>query len=729
MERDLESAPGTPSHERDSSFSDLLGDTSIRQPLVKILKAQRELLAKYEAWASFQSQRSDGFGFVNVPPEVLGQVKDSFMRRKQAIRSPKAAARPRHTTGGPDIPEPSGSQSSSPPRIEREEERDGDDGDSDAHSGDGDGDGDDPTTPSTWSRSSKPGSRPPSVEREEPMQPFITQLPEESSPPEPTIVTSPPKPPKLPPLPAFPRSSQEPEDELEVQVPAALAYNPEPINKSALPMLATPPSAQVVPCTFEQSTASTGTSGKIGPQPKSHARKHIYKRVPELYRGPKQSAPPSHLNTNMAALSRKIDIESSLSADNTSSSIVPSTRNDHVTEGEQRTTAWDVRPGQIPAGVANPSPNNLQSPLVSRRPSPVHVPTSPSLAIRSPQPPTPAAHHAVPHSAALKSWEAPFVHYTITYPSYNGTIQDFVTACIYIQLQYRRIRTSLYDDFIRAWVEGYLPYVKDCDEAQPPRKALRAIEWYNEIDDDPLFTSRVVTRQNLQSILNFYPKELEMAQSSLSIASRQRTSEYEASSRHIQPYSSRSIHIPSSSPTHAQRSKGREPIRKSVEEVEPNARHPKPSPILKPKMPALTAGQYIPVHKSFNGIETRPARSEGLARSFSESTTHRKRLAPNELGSEGAKRISLGLTSGARSGMPFDSGGAGGHRSLNQSKNTARSSVVPESTPRRKSAKAAEDPEKRERRLAKHFKKMMAGRASIASSAAPSNTPTSGQKH
>ncbi|KAI1157864.1 hypothetical protein F5B18DRAFT_136617 [Nemania serpens] len=727
MASDLESAPGTrtPTPEQESSFSDLLGDTRIRHRLVKILKAQKELLSRPDAWATVQSQRAQGF--VNVPPEVLEQVKASFVRQKQATGSPKAAVSPGPTTGHPEAPEPSGSQSSSPPRIERGDEHDGDNSD---------GDGVDPGTPFSWSESSQPDTRPPSVEREEPMQPFITQLPEGSSPPQPTIVTSPPRPPKLPALPAFPHSTQEPEDELEVEVPTALAYNPEPINKSALPMLATPPSAQIVPCTFEQSTASTNTSAKLDPHPKPQSKKHVYKCVPELYRGPKQSALPSHLNTNMAAPSHNTDVRSSLSTDNTSSSIIPSTTHDHVTVGEQHTSVWDGRPGQIPAHDANL--NNLQSPLASRRPSPVFVPTSPSIAIRSPhairspQPPTPAAYRAVPQPAALKSWEAPFVHYTITYTSYVGTIQDFVTACIYIQLQYRKIRTSLYDDFIRAWVEGYLPYVKDCDEALPPRKALRAIEWYNEIDDDPLFTSRVVTRQNLQSILNFYPKELERAQLALNIASRPRPSEYEVPNRHSEPSNRRRINILSTSPTHAQQSKGKEPIRKSVEAMEPEARHSSPSPIPKPKMPALAAGQYMPVHKSFSGIETRPARTEGLARSFSESTAHKKRAAPNELGSEGAKRISLGLTAGAaRNRMRADSGSAGSPSSKQlKNTNTTRGSVVPESTARRKSAQAVEDPEeRRNRRLAKHFKRQFAGRESIASSAAVRNTPTSGQKH
>ncbi|KAI1114912.1 hypothetical protein F5Y14DRAFT_148356 [Nemania sp. NC0429] len=727
MARDPESAPIT----SDLSLSDLLGDTKIRHRLVKILKAQKELLNRPDAWASVRSQRPNGF--INVPPEVLEQVKTSFIRRKQATGSPKAAASPGHTTGRPEIPASSGTQSSPPPGIGRK----GDHEDDDTNSEDDgqNGDGDDHGTPISWSMSSEQDSTPssPSVEGEEARQPFITQLPEGSSPPRPTIVTSQPQPPSrlpaLPVIPAFPHSSQEPEDELEVEIPTALAHNPEPINISALPMLATPPSAQVVPCTFEQSTASTNASAKLGPQPKPHVKKHIYKRVPELYRGPKQSAPSSHLNTKTVVPNRNSDVGSSLSTDNTSSSIIPAT-SAHVTAGKQHTTVHDAGLGRIPADDTHANHNpDLHSPVVPRRHSPVHVPTSPSLAIRSPPPLAP--YHATPQPAAAKSWEAPFVHYTITYPGYSGSIEDFVTACIYIQLQYRRIRTSLYDDFIRAWVEGYLPYVRDCDDAQPPRRALRAIEWYNEIDDDPLFTSRVVTRQNLQSILKFYPKEVEMAQSSLNFTPRQGPSQYRVSSHYAEPFNDRDIHMPSTSPTYTPQLKGKEPMRNSVELAEPDTRRSKPSPIPKPRFPAPTAGQHMPTHRSFNGIETRPARSEGFARSFSESTAHKKRVAPTELDARGAKRISLGPTSVAtHNRMRSDSGSAAGH-SPTLPKNPIRSSAIPDSRARRQgSAKATEDPEeRRRRRLAKHFKKRMAEMESIASSASPlRNTPTSAQK-
>ncbi|TGJ87822.1 hypothetical protein E0Z10_g922 [Xylaria hypoxylon] len=678
------------------SPSDILGDTKTRRALVKIPSTQKELLNRHEAWASFLSRRPNGF--VNIPPDVLEEAKASYARENRAAQLNHVAGLGSRTGDDTDAPEPSGSQSSLHSCLE--------DGDEDGNDNENDGE------PISCPQTPSPHIRPSRVASEEPNQPFITQL-FEKSPPQPTIVTSPAENPKLP---EFPQSSQGPEDELELEVPVALAYNLAPINKSALPMVATPPSAQVVPCTFEQSTqsGSASASKESNPQRKPKLKKRIYNGVSAMYRGPKQGAISSHLNTNVGsakaivALGHNTNAESSLSTNDTSSSIVPSTTDDRRIESEKHAEAWNIEPGQMSTYGANLSPGNPHSPLASGRYSPAQIQHVLSPITRSRQAVPPIA----PPIAASKSWEAPFVHYTATYPNYNGTIQDFITACIYIQLQYRRIRTSLYDDFIRAWVQGYLPYVRDCDEAQPPGKALRAIEWYNEIDDDPLFTSRVVTRQNLQSMLNFYPNELGMARLSLGIFSSQGRSERSGSNSQTEPHIQENCI--SQSPTTAQKSKGIEVARRSVGKAEAEAQ--------------VTNKQMPPAHRSFNGIETRPAQHKGLTRSLSESTMHKKRTAANELRSEGAKRISQGLTVVARNRVWSDSGSTVSNHS-ERFKQTSRTPVAPESTTGKENVKAAEDPEeRRKRRLAKHFQTRMAQRDGITSSAPIRNTPTSAQK-
>lgn len=709
----------------DSSPTEILGDTRIRLSLVKISRQQKDLLYRPESWASSMAQRPSGF--VNIPLEVLDQLKSTYARQRQAIApSQKIAKSTIHTAGQTNVPEPSKSQSSLPPHIDQEvQNSDSDDlEDSEDHEDDDSDKGEE----IPWS-SSPVRPAPKMVETEDTSQLFMTQLPGRSSP----MLTVPPLPEhsNLPKFPPFPQSSQGPDEddeELELEVPAALTHDQISVNKSALPILATPPSAQVVPCSIEESvqSISTNTSITSAPQPKPKSRRPIYKSVPELYRPPKQGTVSSHLHINVVpakadiASDQGMDVDSSLPAGNTPSSTIPSTNHECDVESQKHTSAWDVQPAQITTSGTNLSPDGRHSPLASRSYS------SPTRIVCSPPRQLTVTHSATPLAVASKSWDPPFDHYTATYPTYNGTIQDFITACIYIQLQYRKIRTCLFDDFIRAWVQGYLPYVRYCDEVQPPKKAVRAIDWYNEIDDDPLFTSRVVTRQNLQFILNSYPNELQMARRALGIPSNQVPGEQAVFNSPTGAYVHKD-NVPSQLPARLSQLKGKEPARKSIEVA---TRAPKPPPIAKPTVPHFPADQHIIAHQSFGGIGSRRTESKGLTRSLSETISH-KRKAPDEVFSKGAKRISLGptLEPHNNNNMWSDTGSTISNHS-DQSMAMAQSSAAPESSAtKRQSSRVIEDPEKRRRRLAKHFKKKVEGkRESIASSVPLSNTPTSGQR-
>ncbi|GAP84256.1 hypothetical protein SAMD00023353_0700560 [Rosellinia necatrix] len=715
MTSHFESAFGITTSTRDSSPTEILGDSKIRRALVKIPSAQKELLSRSESWASFLSRRPKGF--VNVPPHVLDQLKALHARRRHEPGLPKAPGPSSHAEADTNAPGPSGSQSSISPRVEQ------DDGEGERN------DADDPEEPIPWSPSPEPQPKPQAAESEESSQSFLSQLPEES-PPRPTLATSPPNRSKLP---EFSRSSQGSEDELEVEVPAALGYNPEPINKAALPVMTTPPSAQIVPCTLEQPTqgASTKVLTKSSLQTIREPKKHRYNRVPELYRAPKQVASSSHLQTNVSyekavpVSDENFSAVSSVPTGNTSSSVIPSTRDDESIERPGQTGAGNAISGQMQVHNADFTLGNHHLSLVSRPWSPAQHSTSLSHMMHSLPPPIPASHDLIPSDISSRSWEAPFVHYTVTYPSYNGTLQDFMAACIYIQLQYRRIRTSLYDDFIRAWVEGYLPYVKDCDEAHPPRKALRAIEWYNEIDDDPLYTSRVVTRQNLESVLNFYPNELVLARLSLGIFSSQRTSENLRSHNHAE-LNARRDQSPSHLPPERRKSEVIQAPQNSAKRVAGASKSPA-IPI--PELPPLIFDQRAQSHSSHGGLETRFAQHEIPKRSVSESTMHKKRTAASELHSEGTKRTSLSTASGIPTWTRTDPSDIAS--SVPEVSNgSARNPPAPRFISKAKPTKSVDDPdERRRRRLAKHIKRRMAERDGIASSAPISNTPTSGQGH
>ncbi|KAK8122020.1 hypothetical protein PG984_010690 [Apiospora sp. TS-2023a] len=116
----------------------------------------------------------------------------------------------------------------------------------------------------------------------------------------------------------------------------------------------------------------------------------------------------------------------------------------------------------------------------------------------------------------------PFDQYTNAYPAYkhHGDVWEFVKACVYIQqLQRNRaLATYQYDDFIRAWTEGFVPYVHRFD-IESSKKPLTAIEWYMETVDNAHFQFRkgIVTRENLETVFEKHPAEANEARTHLRV--------------------------------------------------------------------------------------------------------------------------------------------------------------------------------------------------------------------
>ncbi|KAI0149989.1 hypothetical protein F4776DRAFT_604106, partial [Hypoxylon sp. NC0597] len=677
--------------------SDLIGETLIQRRLVKIPSDQRTLLDRQDSWAQFHNGGSKRF--LNVPPDVLDNLKEWHTRQLQMTKSGESSSSSDTQT---DI-------------IDQTKQEDNENQEAVQSEADVDSDGDDQRSNNSWSMSPPEHMNPPQKSiAEDAQEQFITQLPPISSP-QPTV--SPVK--KLPPLPPFPPSSQDQEEPLEIEVPTAINDSVPSVNKSAVPMFATPPSAQVVPCTFDPSDQSST-------RPEAKPKEQAYKAPSEFYHPTKDKSTSAHLNLDVVksenADTPLTDIESSLSTVNTSSSIIPST-----VPGEaliKARPAWRVNlpisPSQAPQ-ISHQGPDIPNLPEVQQH-SPEYKPRSPRLMS---SPPALPITHVMPSTTSHQhsAPQAPFIRYSITYPTYNGSVRDFVTACIYIQLQQRKIRTSLYDDFIRAWYEGYLPYVKDCDDSNPPVKALNAIEWYNDIDEDPLFTSRVITKQNLQSTLEHYSDEVHSAQSLLGL-------------------SQKSPAEMASTPDAARLAKGHEPLPTPSDvaaDVESDRTVPAvPEPELKVDEPIsptpITAlpqpekRKVVSLHKSLSEIKRRPATAKGLTRSFSE-TTHHKRKASQELNHDLPKRLSV-------NSLPRSDSGSVGSVNLEAPKSTRQASVASSSMGGKKK-RYADDPKKRSMEFAKFVKTYKKRRQwekdSIASSApessAPTSTsPTSGQK-
>ncbi|KAI4859630.1 hypothetical protein F4820DRAFT_439165 [Hypoxylon rubiginosum] len=693
-----------PSSSRGPPPPPMISENRIDPRVFKMSKAQRELLDRPDSWAQFQKGRSKPF--VNVPLDVLENVKECYRRQLRAAQSDKS----------PPSPDPQTNQSaatgSRPVQITQPgsgSEDEDDDDDNSNHNSSGN---------KSWPSSPVAHKYPPKrtisedvSDAEDDRQPqFITQPPISS--PQLTIRPVPKlRKPKAPLV--FPPSSQEQEEPLEIEVPAAIHDVVLPVNKPAIRMNDTPPSAQIVPCTFDQSVHQ-----------KALQNQRIYKEPVEFYHPSKKEAALKH---HLNAKSRRqhetpyTDGQSSASTTDISSSIIPSTIQEEISR-KDLPPSWRINvaisPSREPSTTGD-GHNTQDSPLHQQH-SPEYRPPSPLL--RS-SPPTRHTLRISPPASTkqVSPSQTPFIRYTMTYPNYNGSIGDFVTACMYIQLQQRRIRTSLYDDFIRAWHEGYIAYVRECDNSKPPLKALKAIDWYNDIDEDPLFTSRIITKQNLDSTLNFYPDELRSARSLLGVSPR--PTPETTSGPNITPSIENHKPAPAENATRADKNRGVETLG-IPDDPKPESSKAGSITVPLPTTSALPRQQQktgiLPLNKSMSEIEKKPAATRELVRSFSESAQH-KRKASEDIGNVPSKRLSV-------NSLPKSESGSITSVNSEVSKGIQQSSVAPSSASGRKK-KYANESERRAEQFKKHLKKRMQGkRDSITSSAPVSNTPTSAQR-
>ncbi|KAI5923875.1 hypothetical protein F4810DRAFT_666377 [Camillea tinctor] len=687
-----------------SQPDNIYGHTSIARRFVTIASDQRKLLDRNESWASFLRRRPNGF--VNVPPEVLENLKEAYIRQLEPIQSDDP---PSSTEARQDDNEHAEADDGHSTQDNQSSSSDEDEGEQNNKEGNNDDDDNvDATKNSSWPASPEDHFRP-RCEMERDMEPdciedepFATQI-SETSPPKPTIQP----PPKRPVFNDFPPSSLEQDDELEFEVPTALSNDPLPSSKTPRKLSLTPPSAQIVPCTFEVAEALSK------PKIRGNPKQPIYKPPPPLYRSSKAATTSMGLKKTLLD-----DAQSSNSTSNTSSSIIPSTKPDESTH--KHIPAWMNQPVSSPTrepqvihrSVERGDPSQEQ-PLFKKT-----TPQSPQP--RSSPPLPPIMHRAVSPVQPIANPEAPFTRYTVAYPTYNGSINDFITACMYIQLQQRRLRTSLYDDFIRAWFEGYLPYVKDCDDGNPQGKVMNAIEWYNSIDDDPLFTSRVVTRPNLEATLNFYPQELQAAKSLLGVVPA--SSRESTQSLNLAPLGKKQTAVLEAEAPPAET--------RAKQAAKSDAGLPPPpkleeSTLSRLRLPTRTSPQKepnrtMPPPKPVEEVVKRRVQSKGLSRSFSEVVPN-KRKASNDLDGDAPKRVSASFR------MRSDSGSNTSHHSGSSKVMAAPPSATPSSSMRKKK-KSADDPERRSRQFAKFLKQRKWEKESIASSAPVSSMPPSGQK-
>ncbi|OTB04383.1 hypothetical protein M426DRAFT_320754 [Hypoxylon sp. CI-4A] len=584
-----------------------LGGTRIQRRLVKIPNDQRKLLDRRESWAGVLSGHPGRF--LNVPPDVLENLKNCHARQH-----------PTTPTQGPSTPQ----------HLESNNNRHKEPSDEDSNGSDN---GDNTITQAIdWTPSPPEHMHPPQNEDsengdlEDDEQEFLTQAPPISSP-RPTVSISAKR--RLPPLPLL--SSQDQEELLDIEVPTgANDVVASPAKKRSTQSFATPPSAQIVPCTFDVMELSPQTKAKQQPRRYNQPGEFLRKLNNRPTSAPLQAGASRVGHADVSV----VDLQSSASMDN-SSSIIPSTvPPEALRKAQPGSNGDEVTSSSKESGTSHVSHEVQESPQ-ARRQSPVYKPQSsqlrsspPLLPTRVQLPPTTKTHAAL--------FETPYSRYKRTYPSYNGSVIDFVIACMYIQIKQDSIRPFLYDDFIRAWSEEYIPYVNECDKSNPPMKALGATRWYNTLDDDPRFTAKVITKQNLKSTLDYYPNEVASAQTLLGpapILSQEPTST---------PIATRLVK------GHAQHSKENVDLRTTMlkknpvilksepEEHSPSAMHMPPLP----KPLGSEGGEVLPLHKSMSEIEARPTTSRPFKRSVSDAS-HFKRQGSDDLDQPNPKRFSL----------------------------------------------------------------------------------------
>ncbi|KAH0444202.1 hypothetical protein CcaCcLH18_00427 [Colletotrichum camelliae] len=96
------------------------------------------------------------------------------------------------------------------------------------------------------------------------------------------------------------------------------------------------------------------------------------------------------------------------------------------------------------------------------------------------------------------------------YPSFTGSVADFVRACIVVKGLQRKHQLPkwLYDDFIRAFVDDYTSYMDEVDKSSSIAKPMSAIRWYVANVDRPVYQKDIVTAENLDRIFEIYSEEV-----------------------------------------------------------------------------------------------------------------------------------------------------------------------------------------------------------------------------
>ncbi|KAK3329471.1 hypothetical protein B0H66DRAFT_597054 [Apodospora peruviana] len=314
------------------------------------------------------------------------------------------------------------------------------------------------------------------------------------------------------------------ESGLEVEVPRALVTDLEPVNRAAAAVVPepTPPSAQIIPSTYEAPADSAKQPEpkrrrKMKPMPRSPEQVNLELATPITptflqqhgstagsSHPPKLPTLPPHRTSAHAAVAVEEDDQATAGSTPATFPTAPSPFNDASSSISMYQGA------QVTVDSPSVRVSEVQPPITSSHPS---LP-----AIHGVQAAAAATAHDTPNKQLSSSSEkvppngppsqVPFTTFKLAYPDFKGSLMDFVRSVHVIKyLQKRKLLNEfLYDDLVRVFCGDYLEYIEDAETFN--EKPLPIQEWYNENVSKPAYTKGVLRRANLTDVLDKYPNEV-----------------------------------------------------------------------------------------------------------------------------------------------------------------------------------------------------------------------------
>ncbi|CCC09239.1 hypothetical protein SMACR_04998 [Sordaria macrospora] len=446
----------------------LAGKQKIPRSILRVHRDQQELLDRQDAW--------NPDGFANVPAELLQEVKAQYIRSIAPPPSPlqrTPSPAPQHTES-----------------VREDEEQD------EPSTPKPTGTGSEEGTPIPWSPSPEHHIRPTTPVNDgeaKDRTPELEPSPEHDSTPKQATIATPDLPtralperlwsqkrpaehrPSSPPvfkvkarvpfLPEFPPSSSvASEGGLEFEVPKAVTDVLPPVNKAALPILPhraeleqTPPSAQIIPASYLSRTTPSR------PPPEKH-RRIMPKSVTTVYSDYRSTAEPERSSATFPRAETEDTAMTRLS--------------EHIADTQQPS-------GEQSADTSSHSVKTTEQGTQQLASSDEKIPPN--------GPPS----------------QVPYTAYKVAYPDYEGTLGDFVRAVLCVRDLRKRsaIMEFLYDDFVRYYCNDYLQYIREAAADGHGHVPVRAaIEFYNDQVSRPRYQKGVLTKENINDVLDKYPK-------------------------------------------------------------------------------------------------------------------------------------------------------------------------------------------------------------------------------